>query len=92
MEKGAWQHMFALLISTNKCSKSHSSYLILVKYWKLPYVVFGVYYILIPICPCFCWLTVLQHACELSVAAFFWKKYSIYSVHASPSASKIKFV
>ena len=44
MEKGAWQHVFALLISTNKCRKSHSSYLMLVK-WKLPYVVFGVYYI-----------------------------------------------
>ena len=52
MEKGAWQHVFALLISTNKCRKSHSSYLMLVK-WKLPYVVFGVYYILIPICPVF---------------------------------------
>ena len=63
MEKGAWQHVFALLISTNKCRKSHSSYLMLVK-WKLPYVVFGVYYILIPICPCFCWFTVFQHACE----------------------------
>ena len=61
MEKGAWQHML-ILISTNKRRKSHSSYLVLVN-WKLPYVVFGVYYILIPICPCFCWLTVL-HACE----------------------------
>ena len=30
MEKGAWQHVFALLISTNKCRKSHSSYLMLV--------------------------------------------------------------
>ena len=63
MEKAAWQHVFALQISTNKCRKSHSSYLMLVK-WKLPYVVFGVYYILIPICPCFCWFTMLQHACE----------------------------
>ena len=63
MEKGAWQHVFALLISTNKCRKSHSSYLMLLN-WKLPYVVFGVYYILILICPCFCWFTVLQHACE----------------------------
>ena len=63
MEKGVWQHVFASLISTNKCRKSHSSYLMLVN-WKLPYVVFGVYYILIPICPCFCWFTVLQHACE----------------------------
>ena len=27
MEKEAWQHVFALLISTNKCRKSHSSYL-----------------------------------------------------------------
>ena len=78
MEKGAWQHMFVLLISTNKCRKSHSSYLVLVN-WKLPYIVFGVYYILIPICPCFCWFTVLQHVCEWSVTAFFWKKYSIYS-------------
>ena len=63
MEKGAWQHVFVLLISTNKCRKSHSRYLMLLN-WKLPYVVFGVYYILIPICPCFCWFTVLQHACE----------------------------
>ena len=63
MEKGAWQHVFVLLISTNKCRQSHSSYLVLVN-WKLSYVVFGVYYILIPICPCFCWFTVLQHACE----------------------------
>ena len=63
MEKGAWQHVFALLISTNKCRKSHSSYLMLVN-WKLPYVVFSVYYLLIPICPCFCWFTVLQHAYE----------------------------
>ena len=52
MEKGAWQHVFVLLISTNKCRKSHSSYLVLVN-WKLPYNVFGVYFILIPICPCF---------------------------------------
>ena len=29
-EKGAWQHVFALLISTNKCRKSHSSCLMLV--------------------------------------------------------------
>ena len=78
MEKGVWQHVFILLISTNKCKKSHSSYLMLVN-WKLPYVVCGVCYILIPICPCFCWFTVLQHACEWSVTAFFWKKYSIYS-------------
>ena len=63
MEKGAWQNVFAVLISTNKCRKSHSSYLMLVN-WKLPYVVFGVCYILRPICPCFCWFTVLQHACE----------------------------
>ena len=44
MEKGALQHVFVLLISTNKCRKSHSSYLVLVN-WKLPYIVFGVYHI-----------------------------------------------
>ena len=54
----------------------------------MPYVVFGVYYILIPICHCFCWFTVLQHACEWSVTAFFWKKYSKKFIHASPNASK----
>ena len=37
-EKGAWQHVFALLISTVKCRKYHSKYLMLVN-WKLPYVV-----------------------------------------------------
>ena len=40
-EKGAWWHVFALLISTDKCRKYHSKYLILIN-WKLPYVVFGV--------------------------------------------------
>ena len=63
MEMGAWQHVFALLISTTKCRKSHSRYLMLMN-WKLPYVVFDVHYLLIPVCPYFCWFTVLQHACE----------------------------
>ena len=62
-EKRAWQHVFALMISSNKCRKYHSKYLMPVN-WKLPYVVFGEYCILTPICSCFCWLTVLQHACE----------------------------
>ena len=91
MVKGAWQHVFVfvLLISTNKCRKSHSSYLVLVN-WKLPSVVFCVYYILIPICPCFCWFIVLQHACKWSMTEFLKKLLNIL-IHASPNASKIKF-
>ena len=82
MEKGAWQHVFALLISINKCRKSHSSYLVLVN-WKLPYVVFGVYYILIPICPCFLLLFFcLFVSFFLSFGFFFFFFFLVYCVAA----------
>ena len=51
-EKGVWQHLFALLISIDKCRKYHSKCLMFVN-WKLQYVVFGVYYIVTSILPLF---------------------------------------
>ena len=90
MEKGAWQHVFVLLISTNKCRKSHSSYLVLVN-WKLPYVVFGVYYILIPIALVFVGLLCCSMAMWMICDCIFLEKILKIFIHASPNASEIKF-
>ena len=88
MQKGVWRHMFALLISTNKCRKSHSSYLMLVN-WKLPYVVFGVYYntnlplLLLVYCVAACtWM--------IRDCVFLEKILNIF-IHASPNACKIQY-
>ena len=90
-EKGAWQHVFALLISTDKRRKFHSKYIMLMN-WKLSYAVFSVYYILTTICPCCVGLL----CCSMHVNAlwlhFSWNEYSMYSSMLSQILTKSNLI
>ena len=90
-DKRAWWQVCSFYWTvTGNCRKHHSKYLMLVN-WKLLYVVFGVYCILTPICPCFllvyCVAACVWIICDCS---FLEKVLNIF-IYASPNSNKIKF-